>query len=205
MAKDELKTPFDPEVVIPKVKKHSLALGRFILSRKKLFIGLAVVLLIAVGWLGIRARRAGTVQAKAISVDLKKSYQFSALTNQGKTANDKIKFTLVNAQKTDQVSVQDKTFTAKNNKLFLIVNLELKNDATQSLNIMPGDLIRLSYNGDDSNMFAPDLHNNLVLVAAISTKLDRVGFVIPDDAKNFKLTVGELDGKKDTVSFNFPS
>ena len=108
-------------------------------------------------------------------------------------------------EKTNQVFVSDKTVTAKNNKKFLIVQLELKNDATQTTNLLPGDLIRLTIGGDEDNKFAPDLHNNLVPIAAISTKIDRVGFVIPEMAREFKLYVGEIEGKKEAISVNFPS
>jgi hypothetical protein len=101
--------------------------------------------------------------------------------------------------------VKDQTFTAKNNKTFLIINLELRNDEASVQNIIPGDLVRLAIAGSDDTRFAPDLHNSLVGIAAISTKSDRVGFVIPQEAKNFKLYVGELEGKKEEVKVDFPS
>jgi hypothetical protein len=109
------------------------------------------------------------------------------------------------AEKTNKVLVNDKSFTATNNKMFLIVNLELKNEATLAYNILPGDLVRLAYSGNDDDKFAPDLHNNLILVSAISTKLDRVGFVVPEEVNDFKLFVGEIEGKKETVEMHFPA
>lgn len=177
-------------------------------SRKYLLIGAALVLiLLAFIGISVRNRNASDVAGTAVSVsvDLKKTYYFPGITNQGQRAPTAILFMVKNAEITDRVIVKDQTFVAKNNKQFLILNLELKNDSTQPLNLIPGDLVRLTYDGDQTNKYAPDLHNNLVLVAPISTKLDRVGFVIPQDAKNLILHIGELEGNKDRVPVNFSS
>jgi hypothetical protein len=143
------------------------------------------------------------VVSKNISVD--RSFNFSAFNNQGKQATSKIKLKIASVDKTNTVLVKDQSYTAKNNKTFLIVNLELKNDASSPLNIIPGDLVRIAINNDEESKFAPDLHNNTVTVAGISTKLDRLGFVIPEETKNIKIYVGELDGKKEEINISFPS
>lgn len=206
MAKE--KSIFDPQRVLPKLENLKKRITEIISQKRKLVAGILVVLLAffllnkpnssknAVG---------NTAPLKSVSVKVEKSFDFPALNNQGKQTNNKIKFTIASVEKTNQVLVNDKTFTAKNNKLFLIVNLELKNDSTQTLNILPGDLIRLIYRSDEENKFAPDLHNNLVPIAAISTKFDRVGFVIPDNIKEFKILVGELEGRKESIEISFPS
>ena len=205
------KNIFDTETVLPKIQSASRRsknwLKEFISKRKKLIIGLFVLLIIFVGVGWVRGRKPIVKQeaAKTITTSVDKNFDFPALNNQGKSIyNTKIKLKITNMEKTNQVMVKDQTYTAKNNKLFLIVNVEMKNDASQAVNILPGDLIRLSYNEED-NKFAPDLHNNLVSIAAISTRIDRVGFVIPADIKEFKLYVGELEGKKETVKVAFPS
>lgn len=206
------KNIFDPETVLPKIQSRRHVgtknwLKEFIGKRKKLIIGLLVLLIVfvSIGW--VRGRKPIVKQeaVKTIATSVDKNFDFPALNNQGKSIyNTKIKFKITNVEKTNQVMVKDQTYTAKNNKLFLIINLEMKNDASQAVNILPGDLIRLSYN-DEDNKFAPDLHNNLVPIAAISTRVDRVGFVVPDSIKGFKLYVGELEGKKETVKVAFPS
>lgn len=175
-------------------------------ERKKLYIGIALITAVVIFNFALSPKKTNSSPIiKSASVKLGKSWDFTALNNAGKPLGSKVKFTLSTAEKTNQVLVNDKAFTAKNNKLFLILNLELKNDATQPVNILPGDLIRLSYDGDDDNKFAPDLHNNLVGVSAISTKLDRVGFVIPETARNFKIYIGEIEGKKESIDIGFPS
>jgi hypothetical protein len=202
------KNNLDPAVVIPKVQDFKKRIVESVTKRKKLFLGLMIVIiiLVAVSFGGKRKNSASAGNAKIITAKVEKSFDFAALNNQGKAVfNNKIKLKIVSVEKTNQVLVKDQVYTAKNNKLFLIVNLELKNDATAAYNILPGDLVRLAYNQDEDNKYAPDLHNNMVNVAAISTKTDRIGFVIPDNAKDYKLIVGELEGKKETVMVNFPS
>lgn len=206
---------FDLSPVVTARKESKLvalvkSLGKTVVARKKtaLVLLIAIILVSFVGKTLSNRKKAVTSAAaeqQVLSVILNKDYDFPALTNQGKESTSKIKMKISNAEKTDRVLVKDQTYTAKNNKTFLIVNIELKNDASVPLNLVPGDLVRLTYSGDEENKYAPDLHNNLVMVAAISTKPDRIGFVIPKDAKNFKLYVGELEGKKETVSFDFPT
>lgn len=197
---------FDPEVVIPKIINFKQKLVEFVTRKKKLVIGIVFLVLLLV-IVGVRRnmRSANNSSVKSIKVQVNKNFDFIALNNQGKATGFKIKLKMTDAEKTDQVSVKDQTFTAKNNKTFLIINLDLRNDETTVQNIIPGDLVRLAISPSDDTRFAPDLHNSLVGIAAISTKTDRVGFVIPNEAKNFKLYVGELEGKKEEVKVDFPS
>lgn len=196
----------DPEIIIPKIRNFKDKLLEFAVRKKKLVIAavLLVLFLLFVNY-KVGLRNAKSASSKSATVAIDKNFSFSALNNQGRVTGAKIKFHVVDAEKTSQVIVKDQTYTAKNNKMFLIVNLELKNDETTLQNILPGDLVRLAISGNDDTRFAPDLHNSLVGVAAISTKTDRIGFVIPIDAKNFKLFVGELEGKKEEIKADFAS
>src|SRR3989344_931791 len=177
------------------------------LKRKKRFLIGIIVVLVIFGYLNISSRKTSgsTNGAKTVTVNIDRNFEFPALNNQGKQVTDNIKFRIKGVEKTNQVLVKDQIFTAKNNKLFLIVNIDLRNDATFPLNILPGDLVRLSIENNKDTRYAPDLHNNLVSVAAISTKIDRVGFVIPDTSKNFVLYIGQIEGDKQEISLNFPS
>ncbi|OGG17223.1 hypothetical protein A3D78_07065 [Candidatus Gottesmanbacteria bacterium RIFCSPHIGHO2_02_FULL_39_14] len=177
------------------------------ITRKKRFLIILVVVLVAFTYLNLSSKKTSGSSngAKTVTSSVDKSFEFPALDNQGKPLKNIIKFKIYSVEKTNQVLVKDQIFTAKNNKLFLIVNLELKNDATVPVNILPGDVIRLSLDNDKETRYAPDLHNNLVPVAAISTKVDRIGFVIPDTAQKFYLFIGEIEGEKQEVSLDFPS
>jgi len=201
-------SPFEPEIVMPKLTKSKAGIFRMVVSRKKLIVGIIFLIVVAIV-VKITLFKPVVSQnnvPKPVVTKIEKNYEFQALNNQSKPLNStKVKLSIVNAEKTYQVLVNEKVFTSKNNKMFLILNLELRNDNSNQVNIFPGDLVRISYDGNDDRKFAPDLHNNLVSVAAISTKLDRVGFVIPETSKDIKIYVGELDGKKDTISVNFQS
>lgn len=176
-------------------------------KKKKLLVAVLVVIaaFLILNSTVIKKSSGDAPKAKTVTSNVDRSFEFEALNNQGKAITNKVKFKINSVEKTDSVLVKDQIFTATNNKLFLIVNLEIKNDATIPVNILPGDLIRLAVAGDEENKFAPDLHNNLVPIAAISTRVDRVGFVIPDNSKDFKLYVGEIEGKKEEIPINFPS
>ncbi|OGG12777.1 hypothetical protein A3D77_07000 [Candidatus Gottesmanbacteria bacterium RIFCSPHIGHO2_02_FULL_39_11] len=193
---------------------HKRRLSLFLKAYKKFLIVIVIVIigLFLISKISTPKNSTNSPSSvRSVTTRVDRSYDFSALNNQGKpipttTASpSRIKLTITNAEKTSQVLVGDKTFSAKNNKLFLILNLELRNDRATPANIIPGDLIRMTYGGDESRKFAPDLHNNLVPVAAISTKIDRVGFVVPDNEKMFKIYIGELEGKKDIVTIAFGS
>jgi hypothetical protein len=187
-----------------KIKK---LLSSFYLKYKKPILVFSVIILSFLIYRSVFQKNttADNNQLKKVEVMVEKNFEFKALNNQGKAVKDKIKFKVVTAEKTNQVLVNEKLYEAKNNKMFLIVHLEYKNDTTQQLFIMPGDLVRLTYSEDKENKFAPDLHNNLISVAAISTKVDRIGFVIDEEKKNFSLIVGELDGDKEEIDINLPS
>ncbi len=196
-----------PINIFSKIRKSKNGLLASIIRHKKIIGGIAVVALLVLGSGILRAKNSNvqSTKPKSTVINVDKSFDFSALNNQGKPVASKIRLKIATVEKTNQVNVKDQTFTAKNNKIFLIVGLELKNDATLPYNILPGDLVRLTYNGDEENKYAPDLHNNMVTVAPISTKIDRVGFVVPENAKDFKLYVGEIEGKKEVVNINLPS
>lgn len=178
----------------------------YLKNKKRLIIGF-LILIVAVALLNFpfKNNNKTTSGAKTVTIAVDKSFEFPSFSNDGKPAEHKIKLKIDNSEKTNQVLVKDQVFTAKNNKLFLIINLELRNDSTLPLNILPGDLIRLSIGSDKDTRFAPDLHNNLVPVAPISTRVDRLGFVIPEKTKNFTLYIGEIEGEKQEISLNFPS
>jgi len=144
----------------------------------------------------------GTADSQTVS--LNKKFYFPGLEDTGEEEGT-IEMAIADVEKTDQVMVQDKEYTAKNEKTFLIVNLELKNETTKRLNIFPGDLIRLVVNGDEEKKLAPDLHNNYVPVSPISTKVDRVGFIIDKEFDSLKLQVGELEEEKEVLEIKFPS
>lgn len=176
-------------------------------SLKKLVILIAILLIVSITYLTLFSRKNSAQLQGAVSEIIKvdKSFDFPAVNNSGKATGTKVKFKISQAERTDRVLVKDQSVKATNKKLFLVINLDLKNDATIPVNITPGDLIRLTYANDKENLYAPDLHNNAVQIAPISTRNDRLGFVIPQEVSQFKLLVGELEKKKEEVQLKFDS
>lgn len=183
-------------------------------SRKKIlryilaFLVIAFIAIIANSQLRVRGiipssrqnQQVEGVESQVMSIG--RDFTFDGLDQNGKPRG-KINLKIDTAEKTDQVIVQEKNYTAKNGKTFLIVNLALTNSTTERLNIFTGDLIRLVINDNQETKFAPDLHNNYVLVAPISTKIDRIGFVIDKSDQKLSLQVGELDKDKETLELKF--
>lgn len=106
------------------------------------------------------------------------------------------------AELRDQIIVQGKRATSVEGRTFLIVDLEIKNDYTQTIEIDTSDYFRLTMNGNEDMKLAPDIHNDPVEVQAISTKLTRVGFPVNDTDNSFVLHVGEINGDKERIELN---
>jgi hypothetical protein len=110
------------------------------------------------------------------TISVGKTLKFPALIDSGKYQGE-ISLTVVSAEKTNEVLVQNKPVRAKQGKFFLIVDLELENESTKTLGLVSSDLIRLVAGGNGKRI-APDLHNKQVLISPVSVKSDRVGFVV---------------------------
>lgn len=201
------KNQFEVGKTTSVVLNLALFVKNFFIKRKKLTIGLILLLIMAVlAFNQFNGKKIGAnepTDKEVVTVD--SSFEFPALDSQGQPIKDKIKFTVSTAEKTGQVLVKDQVYSSRNQKKFLIINLELKNDVARPVNIFPGNLVRLTYGGDEENRFAPDLHNNLVQTAALSTKLERIGFVVPEQETNFNLYIGEIEGEKEIISVKFNS
>ena len=136
------------------------------------------------------------VYSKVIHVD-----QSVELPVAGGKEKETVLVTFTTAEKTNQVVVDDKVIKAREDKLFLVANFEIDNTLVTKAIVMPAEVIRLVTEKDKK--FAPDLHNNQIEILPISTKIDRVGFVITKDAKDLKLQVGPLTGEKKIIQLSF--
>lgn len=129
------------------------------------------------------------------SQDVNKTFEFPV----GKNADNKIIFTLEKAEILDEIVVRGQKATAVSGRTFLIVNLKVTNELSQRIEMDTRDYVRLSVNGNDKELLAPDIHNDPVEIQATSTKFGRVGFPINTTDKNLVLLVGEIGKDREKV------
>lgn len=130
---------------------------------------------------------------------LSHNYEVVAKTKDGKNTNGRFPIEVISAQKTESVLVQGQRVTARNNKVFMVLNMEISNSYNVPLYTYPVDSFRLI--DADGKKFAPTAHQGNVEVRPQSTKTSNVGFVVPEDATRFKVEIGELSGEKTILEF----
>lgn len=171
-------------------------------------IFLILLIVAAVRWrgsptaLGSKATLATTaVTAPLKTLDLNRDFSFPMKDTNGQLITN-LSYTLTSAELRDQIIIQGQTATAAPGRVFLILNLKLRNDSNQAVSLNTGDYVRLSVNGS-SDWLAADIHNDPVVAQPISTKLTRLGFPVNLTDNKFILQVGEIKGNKTTVPIEF--
>lgn len=132
---------------------------------------------------------------------LNKEFLFSLRDEKGKKISD-FKYIIETADLQDEIIVKGQRARSIKGKTFLILNLKISNSYNKGIVLNSKDYIRLTAN-NKNEMLASDVHNDPVQVQAISTKLTRLGFPISVFDKNLTLHIGEIDGKKETITLNF--
>lgn len=193
----KLKAPTFPKLT-PNFPKFQLA--NF--SPKKLALTLVVVAVLAAAILIALSQFGKTTtftQNVVSEIPINKAFQFEGISQNGALTKNLLTMNLQSAQKMKTILIQGKPATAREGKVFLIINLEIANDHQQRLQILPVNLIRLV--DTSGKKFAPDVHNENVIVEPISVKKTRIGFVVDEAvATGLSLQVGEIDGPKETIS-----
>lgn len=128
---------------------------------------------------------------------LNNEFAFPLKNEKGKEVS-KVEYNIESVELQDSIIVKGQRARAVLGRTFLIVNLKISNNHTQGIEINSRDYIRLSVN-NQNEWIAPDIHNDPVLIQAISTKLTRLGFPINDTDKNLQLQVGEIKGSKQII------
>jgi hypothetical protein len=131
---------------------------------------------------------------------LKQEFEVVAKTKEGKNTNGKFQLEVVSAHKAESLLIQGQRVIARNNKVFLVVNMEISNSYKVALYNQPVDSFRLI--GSDGKRYAPTAHQGNVEVRPESTKTSNVGFVVPEDQKKFKVEVGDLNSDKVILEFS---
>jgi hypothetical protein len=137
--------------------------------------------------------------AARANLPLAHNYEVVAKTKDGKNTNGKLPIEVTGAQKAEWVLVQGQRVTARNNKEFLVLNMEISNNYNVALYTYPVDSFRLI--DSDNKKFAPTAHQGNVEIRPQSTKTSNVGFIVPKGTDRFKVEVGELNGEKTVLEF----
>jgi hypothetical protein len=145
--------------------------------------------------------RATVAGAKA-TMEINKDFSYSIKDDKGKEIT-KFKYTIENVGLHDEIIVKGQRMVAVKGKTFLIISIKLNNIYESAIEINARNYIRLSVNGDEKELLAADIHNDPVLVQAISTKSTRLGFPVNDSDKNMVLIVGEIKGDKQKIPIVF--
>jgi hypothetical protein len=114
----------------------------------------------------------------------------------------RIKYEIERAELKDEIITEGKRATAVKGRMFLILILKITNQYDKAIKINTRDYVRLSVNGNDEELLAPETHNDPVEIQAISTKYTRVGFIVNDTDKDFVLHVGQIKGDKEKVELD---
>jgi hypothetical protein len=134
------------------------------------------------------------------SLVLNQKFDVVAKTQDGKTTNGKLAIQVTGAQKAVSMLVQGSTVTARNNKVFLIINMDITNPYLLPLYTYPVDSFRLV--GADGKKYSPTTHQGNVEVRPESTRTSNVGFIVPKDQKRFKVEVGDISADKIVLEFS---
>jgi hypothetical protein len=135
---------------------------------------------------------------KTQKFNLDKTYNFP-ITDVGGNSSTDIEFKILSYELTNQVTVNNfYKAIVTNDKEILVFNIELTNDEDTKVNIMAGDYLRLTKNGEEK-LIAPDIDSDPVEVRPQSTKNTKLGFTLFKNDSDITVEVGELGGDKEAI------
>lgn len=133
---------------------------------------------------------------------LNKEFKFPLKDDKGEVVGE-IKYIIENAELRDEIIIKGKKAYAVSGKEFLVLNLKIVNESNKNISMATKDYARLFLNNNESEPLSPSIHNDPVVVDAISVKPTRIGFSISKADKDIKIKVGEIKGDKTTIDIKF--
>ena len=162
----------------------------------KIIVIAALILVILVGlfiWLKPSAKPTARVN---------QSFSVQARTREKLRVRDaNLQLTVTTADFANSLLVQGRKATARNEKVFLILNMEVENPYEAPLYTFPVDIVRLVRS--DGKLLAPSVTQGTVEVRPISIKRTNVGFIVEPKEKKFKLELGEVGKEVQTIEITF--
>lgn len=132
------------------------------------------------------------------SETLNREFKFPLKDEKDKSVGE-IKYVIENAELRDEIVVKGKKASAVDGKTFLVLNIKITNETNQNISMNTKDYVRLFVNGNETEPLSPNIHNDPVVVDAISVKPTRIGFAINESDNNLKIRIGEIKGEKQTI------
>lgn len=134
------------------------------------------------------------------TVSLEKKWNFNAFDRSGKTLKTTVSLSLVSSQKTNQIFVRNKPVRTTPDKAFLVLNLELENKNPERLYFYTSDYVRFVAEG---KKLEADFKNPRLEIAPLSTKKDKLAFLVENKENRFQIQIGELAGLPETIEISF--
>lgn len=151
--------------------------------------------------LGAKGEALGLTSSTDSIVAVNRRFEIPIKNKDGSETGERLGITITTIEKTQNILIKNSPAKTKNGKTFLVLNIEIQNDTKKQLTVRPVDMVRLI--GDDGRSYAPDVHNNDVGVEAVSLRKTRVGYVVDESKKNFKLLIGEVRGQQEAIEIGF--
>lgn len=178
------------------------SLKSFLVNHKTKVI---IFLLIAVFLFGVSKTRAdkNTDQTGMVGtpITIGRAMDLRAKNADGDTLVQTVNVAVTTAQLQERVLVRGNWIKARDGKLFLILNLDIRNDVNAALYAVSQDWVRLIENDDKKK--APTAHQGMVEIRPLSTKETNVGFVVDEGQKQFLLEIGATDGQGELIEIQF--
>ncbi|MBI4999336.1 hypothetical protein HZB97_01015 [Candidatus Gottesmanbacteria bacterium] len=143
----------------------------------------------------------GKFQLVKKTVSLDRKWNFVAQDKIGTPTKTKITFSLISAEKTNQIYVKNKPIRTTPDKGFLVLSLELGNTTGERVYFYSSDFVRLI--GPQDKKLEADFKNPRLEISPFSTKKDKLAFLVGTQENDFQIQIGEIVGEKETVWIRF--
>lgn len=179
---------------------------------KTYLIGIAVIAVVVIGLIvfnpfsrssaAVAGANKAVIKDAIATLPLNREFKFPLKDDKDAVLGE-IKYTIENAELRDEIVVKGKRASAVAGRRFLVLNLKVSNETNQNISMNTKDYVRLVLNGNEAEPLSPSIHNDPVVVDAISVKPTRIGFAINESDKDLKIKVGEIKGNKETIDLVF--
>ena len=201
-----------PKLNFPKYKFSGALIISFVKSHKKATVFAVIVLVAGLGFFQMarinmdRSSAQAEVAGNSTSVsqgqvNINRKFDVAIKSSDGKPTGEDLHVTITSVEKAESILIQNKPARTKNGKIFLLINMEIRNDTKKELNVKPVDMVRLV--DSEGKTYAADVYNTDVTAEAVSIRKTRVGYVVDNSQKTFKLLIGEVREEQEPIEVNF--